>query len=150
MTEIRLIQITRDGAPAEAAVLCELATEACASMAALYRRVGFTPPWVGYLAVCGSDVVGTCAFKAAPVRERVEIAYYTFPPHEGRGMAAAMAAQLIHIARTERPVIEVIAQTLPERNASNRILEKLGFELSGVAIDPEDGPVWQWRLPPRI
>jgi hypothetical protein len=41
----------------------------------------------------------------------------------------------------------VFAQTLPERNASHRILEKLGFEAVGTINHPEDGEVleWQWK-----
>ena len=42
----------------------------------------------------------------------------------------------------------VRAHTLPERNASTRVLEKNGFRLVGPVVDPEDGPVFRWeRLP---
>ncbi len=59
-----------------------------------------------------------------------------------------MAAQLIAIARATQPDIAIFAHTLPERNVSNRILAKLAFEFSGEVIHPEDGSVWEWRLPP--
>jgi hypothetical protein len=36
----------------------------------------------------------------------------------------------------------------PERNASVRILEKLGFAHLGQVVDPEDGPVWRWERAP--
>ena len=35
--------------------------------------------------------------------------------------------------------------TLPEPNASTRILEKTGFKRAGETIDPESGPVWRWE-----
>lgn len=147
MPAIRLIQIMRDGAPAEAVThLPGVALKACASTAALYKRAGFSPPWIGYLALCDSDVVGTCAFTAAPVAGRVEIAYFTFPSFERRGAATAMATQLISIARMTQPAIEVFAQTLRKHNASNSILKKLGFELFGEVDHPEEGLVWEWRL----
>ncbi len=41
------------------------------------------------------------------------------------------------------------AQTLPEKNASTRILEKLGFSFMGPVQHPEDGEVWEWRLRPK-
>ena len=64
---IRLIGITREGAPAEVVTgLPKVALEACASTASLYQKAGFSPPWIGYLALCDSEVAGTCAFTAAP------------------------------------------------------------------------------------
>jgi hypothetical protein len=40
----------------------------------------------------------------------------------------------------------VIAHTLPQENPSTRILRRLGFEHVGEAVDPDEGPVWLWRL----
>ncbi len=113
---------------------------------ALYGRVGFVPPWTGYLAAEGDVVVGTCGFVAPPADGRVEIAYFTFPAHEGRGVARAMAAALVAIARQAAPDATVAARTLRERNASHRILERLGFTCRGEVEDPDDGPVLEWRL----
>ncbi len=110
---LRLVQIGADGTPAERLdSLPEVAREACAATAALYGRVGFDPPWIGYLALSGQDVVGTCAFKTGPRLGKVEIAYFTFPPFEGQGIATAMARALIEIARTADRTMELTAQTL--------------------------------------
>lgn len=57
-----------------------------------------------------------------------------------------MARALIEIARTADRTIELTAQTLPEPNASNAILRKLGFQFLGPVEVPEDGTVWVWRL----
>ena len=57
-----------------------------------------------------------------------------------------MARQLIGKARAEAPAIDFVAQTETERNASTRVLEKLGFELTGAAEHDELGTVWEWRL----
>jgi RimJ/RimL family protein N-acetyltransferase len=143
---IRLVPITEVGVAAEAVELPPPAAEVLPATAALYRSSGFVPPWIGYLAVRDGSTVGTCAFKAAPVNGRVEIAYFTFPEFEGRGIATAMAKRLIAIARAEQPGIVVTAQTLPVRNASNRILESLGFTLAGQAVDADAGEVWEWQL----
>jgi RimJ/RimL family protein N-acetyltransferase len=114
---------------------------------AFYARVGFAAPWISYLAVDGTDAVGICSFKSPPSNGRVEIAYFTFPPFEGRGIATEMASRLIGIACSGEDPVSVFAQTLPERNASHRILEKLGFEAVGTINHPEDGEVleWQWK-----
>ncbi len=76
----------------------------------------------------------------------VEIAYFTYPDFESRGHATAMAAELIALALSSDEVAGVIAHTLPEKNASTRVLEKNGMKLVGEVHDPEDGPVWRWEF----
>jgi [ribosomal protein S5]-alanine N-acetyltransferase len=106
-------------------------------------------PWCGYLALEGPlrRVVGSCGFKGGPGDKRmVEIAYFTFPGEEGRGIATSMAAALVDVARAHRAAVAVVcAHTLPEHNASCRVLEKTGFRHVGGVLDPEDGPVWRWE-----
>jgi CYTH domain-containing protein/GNAT superfamily N-acetyltransferase len=144
---LRLVAIDRAGQPVEGGPrLDEPALEVCRSTAALYARCGFVPPWLGYLATAGDDVVGTCAFKSAPAAGEVEIAYFTFPRFEGRGIATAMARQLVSLARAIDPTLVLMAHTLPSANASTRVLEKLGFNRTGTGVDEEVGEVWQWKL----
>jgi RimJ/RimL family protein N-acetyltransferase len=115
---------------------------------ALLQRTGATTPWTGYLAVDREQgiIIGTCAFTAPPdVEGVIEIAYFTFPAFEGRGYATAMGAGLVELAEGATGIRKVRAHTLPERNASTRILEKLGFDRTGAAVDPEVGQVWRWE-----
>lgn len=118
-------------------------SDLCGSIMALYPEGGGVDPWIGYLVEEGESLVGTCAFKSPPDSSGVEIAYFTFPEHEGRGVATAMASELLRIAR-DAGEERITAQTLPEENASTRILRKLGFLQSGTAIDPDEGEVWVW------
>ncbi len=115
---------------------------------ALLQRTGASLPWSCYLAVDRTlgIIVGTCGYVAPPDTDgMVEIAYFTFPAHEGRGYATSMSQGLVDRALAA-PVVHCIrAHTLPERNASTRILEKLGFVKSGDAVDPDAGPVWRWE-----
>jgi RimJ/RimL family protein N-acetyltransferase len=102
-------------------------------------------PWGSYLAYAGETAVALGAFKSAPDEAgTVEIAYMTFPAHEGQGHARATVAALAAMA-IEHGASRVIAHTLPEENASNRALRSSGFEYSGETIDPEDGLVWRWE-----
>jgi RimJ/RimL family protein N-acetyltransferase len=105
--------------------------------------------WGGYFVVDEGtrEVVGSCAFKAPPSEEgTVEIAYFTYPGFEGRGYATAMARKLIALASTSAAVRQIVAHTLPETNASTRVLEKVGMRLVGEVNDPEDGRVWRWQV----
>lgn len=123
-----------------------LAGEVVEAMVQLYRAVGYEPPWIGYLAVEHDTCVGTCGFKSPPLNNRVEIAYFTFPGHESRGVATRMAAELIHLATNKMPGLIVAAQTLPEENASTTVLKKLKFCFVGTVEHAEDGLVWEWQL----
>jgi RimJ/RimL family protein N-acetyltransferase len=105
--------------------------------------------WGCFLAADANSeqVIGTCAYKGAPNENgEVEIAYFTFPPYEGRGYATAMACELIQKALHAPEAPTVIAHTLPEKNASGRVLTKAGMQYIGEHHDPEDGLVWHWQL----
>lgn len=116
---------------------------------AMLARAPREPRWGGYLAIeeTNAVVVGTCAFKDAPSEDgTVEIAYFTFPSHEGRGYGTAMARGLVSIASSSGLVRRVIAHTQPEENASTAILKKVGMRFDGEVQDPEDGRVWRWLI----
>ena len=102
-------------------------------------------PWGSYLAYAGGTAVAMGAFKSAPdAAGTVEIAYITFPAHEGKGYARAMVPALTSMAM-EHGASLVIAHTLPEENASNRALRSSGFAFAGEVNDPEDGLIWRWE-----
>ena len=107
-------------------------------------------PWIhGFesVLISGNEIsVGECGFKGPPDAEgMVEIAYHTLPEHEGNGFATEAASTLVDFAFSHPAVKVVRAHTLPEPNASTRILEKCGFEFCGQVIDPDDSAVWRWE-----
>lgn len=150
---VHLVALARDGTTAEPIAVPD-GVRVIEPTVAMYRERGFVPPWIAYFAqlVDGHDptssgrrtTVGTCAFTSPPIEGRVEIAYFTFPAFEHRGVATAMAKQLVAIARAN--ATRVFARTLRERTASTAILEKLGFTLARSIDHPEDGPIWEWEL----
>ena len=143
---MRLIAIDQNGKPEEDLQLPEIGKQAAQGNAENYQRNGFQKPWCAYFAVKDKTVVGCCAFKT-PVRNgKVEIAYFTFPEFEGRGIATKMATLLIQLARAADAAVLVTAQTLPQTNASTSILSKLGFKKMRTIIHPDDGEVWEWEL----
>lgn len=48
----------------------------------------------------GGRYVGACAFKSATTEIGVEIAYFTFPEFECKGIATQMARELVAIAES--------------------------------------------------
>lgn len=141
---MNLVTITVEFASSQIIQSSDFLKDLCASVIAIYPNGSPVLPWAGYLAEEQGVFVGTCAFKSLPESGEVEIAYFTFPEHEGRGVATRMAQQLVEIA-TQSGISDVKAHTLPQQNASTRILEKLGFAHTGSVLHPEDGNVWEWR-----
>ena len=111
-----------------------------------YKRVGFNEPWICYFVRAGDEIVGSCGIKGKPKNGAIEIAYGTFPRHEGKGIATEICRQLVHLSLRTDPTVRITARTLPEENASARVLRKNGFELLGVVWDEEDGEVWEWEF----
>ena len=145
--QLELIAITENGELARPmSSMPIMVAEVVGGTTQLYGSVGYEPPWIGYLALEDDICVGACGFKSPPENNRVEIAYFTFPGHESRGVATQMASELIRLAREKLPAVTVTAQTLPEENASTSVLKKLQFRLTGALEHPEDGHVWEWHL----
>jgi GNAT superfamily N-acetyltransferase len=148
VADLSLVPIQKDGtvaglgrAPGGKEPLADVLT----LTVSLYELEGFTPPWTAYVALDGDVAVGTCAYKSAPKDGEVEIAYFTFPRFEGRGVASWMAQRLVTIAYEHEAQPEIFAQTLPKESASTKILRKLGFVQRDTLLHPEDGLVWEWR-----
>jgi [ribosomal protein S5]-alanine N-acetyltransferase len=106
-------------------------------------------PWRHGFAVVHRDdelIIGSAGFKGPPDDDGVvEIAYGIAPGYQGRGLATEAAGALVAFALERVDVTSIRAHTLPESNASGRVLAKNGFHQLGEVIDPEDGPVWRWE-----
>ena len=91
-------------------------------------------------------VIGSAGFKGPPdAQGMVEIAYGVDPSCQGQGFATEAAGALLRYAAADPRVRLLRAHTLPEANASTRVLGKCGFVHIGEVVDPEDGPVWRWE-----
>jgi ribosomal-protein-alanine N-acetyltransferase len=104
-------------------------------------------PWGARLFLSGEppELIGWGGFKGSPEGGVVEIGYEIAESRRGRGLATAAARAMVAEAFADEQVMSVIDHTLPERNASNRVLEKVGFSYDGD--DREDGElVWRYAL----
>jgi RimJ/RimL family protein N-acetyltransferase len=128
---------------------CEKA-QLSAAWLALFEGSGSPDVWVhGFKLVHqgSGELIGRCGFKGPPGADGVvEIAYGVSPEHQGKGFATEAAGALVSYAFGNSQVRLVRAHTLPELNASTRVLTKCGFQRVGEVIDPEDGRVWRWEI----
>jgi len=106
-------------------------------------------PWVlGFSLVLRETgaAVGGAGFTGPPGADGiVEVAYGVDPEHQGKGYATEAAEALTAWAFSDSRVRIVCAHTLPEPNASTRVLTKCGFRHLGPINHPEDGLVWRWE-----
>ncbi len=144
---ITLIPCDENGQPLRyIADIPEPIASACAQSSKLYQRIGYKDPWVSYIAVDSGRCAGGGAFVGRPTNGMVEIAYFTLDDFQNQGYATSTARRLIEIARQADPALVVRAFTLPQINASTRILDRLGFSMVGPSQDADVGEVWEWQL----
>jgi ribosomal-protein-alanine N-acetyltransferase len=90
------------------------------------------------------ELVGWGGFKGPPKDGVVELGYEIAEGRRGRGLATAATEAMLAEAFADERVTAVIAHTLAERNASNRVLEKAGFQYDGEV--QRDGEIaWRFR-----
>ncbi len=122
--------------------------ELSADWMALVHSATSADPWIHGFALihrANKAVIGRGAFKGPPGADGVvEIAYDIAPDYQGKGYATEAAQALVSYAFKSGKVRVVRAHTLPEANASTRVLTKCGFRQVGEVMDPEDGLIWRW------
>ena len=105
--------------------------------------------WWTYLFVHKPDqtLIGLGGFKG-PVNDdgMIELGYAIAPDYQRRGLATEATRGLIQYAFAHPEIKCVDAHTLPAKNASTGVLEKVGMKFVGAVNDPDDGEVWHWSL----
>lgn len=111
-------------------------------------EVEIPPEWWSHLIIDDdtNTVVGFGGYKGPPADGEVEIGYSIAPEYQRRGYATTAARILVDRARDGGCTL-ISAHTMPEANASTRVLQRCGFVRVEDFEDPEIGPVWRWELP---
>lgn len=105
--------------------------------------------WQGYffLNPIENVLVGNGGFTGEPNQAgTVEIGYEIAAEYWNRGFATEIVKGLLTYAFSHNEVKHVIAHTLAQSNASNRVLEKSGLSFNLELEDPEEGKIWQWQI----
>jgi ribosomal-protein-alanine N-acetyltransferase len=135
--------------PAEGWLGFPAAREAMGPSYEYLKRHPSVAGWWTYLFVHKEDgkLIGLGGFKGTPNEEGVvEIGYALAPAYRGKGLATEAARGMLGYAFSHPAVRSVVAHTLPEKNASTRVLKRAGLEHVGTVHDPEDGEVWRWSI----
>jgi RimJ/RimL family protein N-acetyltransferase len=103
--------------------------------------------WGARLFVAGAppELVGWGGFKGPPEDGVVELGYEIAEARRGRGLATAATRAMLAEAFADKRITSVIAHTLAQRNASNRVLEKTGFHLDAETQQDGEG-IWRFSL----
>lgn len=106
--------------------------------------------WVGYAGVRDATTTSLPSREAEepslpPWYEMVEIRYGFSPEFWGRGIAKEASEAVIQWSIKERGVKRFIAETERDNQRSARLLQKLGFALSGTNYWKEPSEV-EWEL----
>jgi ribosomal-protein-alanine N-acetyltransferase len=94
------------------------------------------------------ELVGWGGFKGPPADGVVELGYEIAESRQGRGLATAATRAMVAEAFADERVTAVVAHTLTEPNASNRVLEKVGFQWDGE-VEVAGRVVWRYTLERR-
>lgn len=110
-------------------------------------EAGIPPEWWSHLIidVVTNTVIGFGGYKGPPADGEVEIGYSIAPDFQRQGHATTAARLLVDHAWVAGCTL-VSAHTLPEPNASTRVLQRCGFVRADDFEDPEIGTVWRWEL----
>ena len=92
------------------------------------------------------EIVGLGGFKGEPKDGTVELGYAVAPTREGRGIATEAVRAMIEEAFADPQVTTILADTLPDGDASQRVLEKTGFARDGTGPPHEGIPTFRFRL----
>ncbi|WP_214769579.1 GNAT family protein [Exiguobacterium sp. s39] len=78
-------------------------------------------------------IIGSCGFlNQAERHQRAELGFELSPAYHGQGIAKEAAFAVIEYGFTELSLNRIEALVLPENTASQRLLERLGFQREGL------------------
>jgi RimJ/RimL family protein N-acetyltransferase len=97
----------------------------------MMRERGLLAPYVIEDTSSG-ELIGGCALHHFdPMRDTVEVGYWLFVGARGRGVATRTVGALVEDAFANG-IRRVEAHVRPENRASERVLERLGFQREGI------------------
>jgi RimJ/RimL family protein N-acetyltransferase len=79
------------------------------------------------------ELIGWCGLTYLPETNETEVAYLLAEPYWGQGLATEAAARALKFGFDQVKVGDIVGIVHPENLASQRVLEKIGFEFVEAA-----------------
>ncbi len=99
-----------------------------------------------WMIVEDGEVVGLCSHKRLPTPSgETEIGYGIAESRRRLGHATRAVAAMVAEASLDPTVKLLSAATATSNPASQRVLERNGFEEMGRLLDPEEGEIIRWQ-----
>ena len=109
-----------------------------------WEEFGFGP-WI-FRDAKSEVLIGYAGLQPVETRSTFELAYALRPEYWGRGLGTLMAEAALADETIRENSIEVVAWCLTTNDASRRILEKLGFRMTGT-VSRAGQPHFAWCSP---
>ena len=110
-----------------------------------FDRLGFGNYTVSLTA--NNTKIGTCGLYDRQGLPFPDLGFAFLPEYQGRGYAYEAARHLLDLIFTRLDYPEVLAITVPENRASQRLLERLDFTACGtVQLRPGEGELLRFSL----
>ena len=90
------------------------------------------------------EVVGGIGFIHPPEAGAVEVGYGLAESVRGRGLATEALLAVLALT-ADNSVQQVVAMTDPDNGASQRVLERCGFERCEELVQDDEGPMIRWE-----
>lgn len=104
-----------------------------------------TGGWPGtWMFASGGELVGLGGYKRLPQDGIVEIGYGVAGSRRSRGHATRAVAAMLEVARASG-IHTLLAETVVENSISGRVLERNGFQRTGMRTDAEGATLITWR-----
>jgi ribosomal-protein-alanine N-acetyltransferase len=88
----------------------------------------------GMFSKADGDFIGSCLLRPFDEPGKIELGYSMDKKYWGKGIGTEMTIAMIDHGFTDASVAEVVAVTVPENIASQRVLEKAGLVRSGNLV----------------
>ncbi len=88
-------------------------------------------------------LIGNASFKGAPVDGNAEIGYGTDAPFRGQGFMTEAIRAFVEWGKTRSELNGIVAETLKNNPASQRVLKNAGFELYSEKKGEVDSIFWR-------
>jgi RimJ/RimL family protein N-acetyltransferase len=104
-----------------------------------------------YLIAYGNEIVGLCGYKHPPRPDgSVEIGFGIAPARRKSGYATRAVGLLLEKARADRGVKTIFAETHVDNHASQGVLRRNGFTVTGRRHDDAEGDMIVWSVPTSL